>query len=96
MSTLPFQLINEVDTTGFGDTAMRLGDLDGDGELEVVWFHARDCHIPRMSAGGYRHGVLLAPWAADAVADALESGDAARIPEHCRPERFGAREVACA
>jgi len=55
MSALPFRLINEVDTTGFGDTAMRLGDLDGDGELEIVWFQARDCHIPRMSAGGYRH-----------------------------------------
>ena len=55
MSSLPFRLLNEVDTTGFGDTAMRLGDLDGDGELEVVWFQARDCHIPRMSAGGYRH-----------------------------------------
>ena len=36
MSTIPFRLINEVDTTGFGDTALRLGDLDGDGELEVV------------------------------------------------------------
>ena len=34
---------------------MRLGDLDGDGELEAVFFQARDCHIPRMSAGGYRH-----------------------------------------
>ena len=39
----------------FGDTGMRLGDLDGDGELEAVFFQARDCHIPRMSAGGYRH-----------------------------------------
>jgi len=55
MSSEPFQLINEVDTTGFGDTGMRMGDLDGDGELEVVFFQARDCHIPRMSAGGYRH-----------------------------------------
>lgn len=51
----PFQLINEVDTTGFGDTGMRLGDLDSDGEQEVVFFQARDSHIPRMSAGGYRH-----------------------------------------
>jgi hypothetical protein len=55
MSSEPYQLINEVDTTGYGDTGMRLGDLDGDGELEAVWFQARDCHIPRMSAGGYRH-----------------------------------------
>jgi hypothetical protein len=54
MST-PFRLIREVNTTGFGDTGMRLGDLDGDGEQEVVFFQARDCHIPRMSAGGYRH-----------------------------------------
>ncbi len=53
--TGPFRLANEVDTTGFGDTGMRLGDLDGDGELEAVFFQARDCHIPRMSAGGYRH-----------------------------------------
>ena len=51
----PFRLANEVDLTGFGDTGMRLGDLDGDGELEAVFFQARDCHIPRMSAGGYRH-----------------------------------------
>jgi len=50
-----FQLVETVDTTGFGDTGMRLGDLDGDGEQEVVFFQARDCHIPRMSAGGYRH-----------------------------------------
>ena len=53
--TGPFRLANEVDTTGFGDTGMRLGDLDGDGELEAVFFQARDSHIPRMSAGGYRH-----------------------------------------
>ncbi len=53
--TGPFRLANEVDITGFGDTGMRLGDLDGDGELEAVFFQARDCHIPRMSAGGYRH-----------------------------------------
>ncbi len=53
--TGPFRLANEVDTTGFGDTGMRLGDLDGDGELEAVFFQARDCHIPRMSASGYRH-----------------------------------------
>ncbi len=53
--TAPFRLANEVDITGFGDTGMRLGDLDGDGELEAVFFQARDCHIPRMSAGGYRH-----------------------------------------
>jgi len=51
----PFRLYREVDTTGFGDTGMRLGDLDNDGELEAVFFQARDCHIPRMSAGGYRH-----------------------------------------
>jgi len=50
-----FRLYREVDTTGFGDTGMRLGDLDNDGEMEVVFFQARDCHIPRMSAGGYRH-----------------------------------------
>lgn len=50
-----FRLIREVNTTGFGDTGMRLGDLDGDGEQEVVFFQARDCRIPRMSAGGYRH-----------------------------------------
>ena len=55
MPSQPFRIVNEVDTTGFGDTAMRLGDIDGDGELEAVWFQARDCHIPRMSAGGYRH-----------------------------------------
>ena len=29
----PFRLANEIDITGFGDTGMRLGDLDGDGEL---------------------------------------------------------------
>ena len=51
----PFQLINEVDTTGFGDVGARLGDLDGDGEQEIVFFQARDCHIRRMSAGGYEH-----------------------------------------
>ena len=50
-----FRLFREVNTTGFGDTGMRLGDLDGDGEQELVFFQARDCHIPRMSAGGYRH-----------------------------------------
>jgi hypothetical protein len=55
MSAEPFRLINEVDTTGFGETYIELGDLDGDGEQEVVFFQARDCHIPRMSAGGYRH-----------------------------------------
>ena len=38
--TGPFRLANEVDTTGFGDTGMRLGDLDGDGELEAVFFQA--------------------------------------------------------
>lgn len=53
--TAPFHLAAELDTSGFGDTGMRLGDLDGDGELEAVFFQARDCHIPRMSAGGYRH-----------------------------------------
>ena len=51
----PFHLTNEIDTTGFGDTGMQMGDLDSDGELEMVFFQARDCHIPRMSAGGYRH-----------------------------------------
>jgi len=49
----PFVLLREVDTLGFGDTAMKLGDLDCDGELEAVWFQSRNTRIPRISAGGY-------------------------------------------
>ncbi|MCY4092965.1 MAG: hypothetical protein OXF62_19285 [Caldilineaceae bacterium] len=63
--TAPFRLANEVETTGFGDAGMLPGDLDGDGELEDVFFQARDCRIPRMSAGGYRDLLPIltpSPW----------------------------------
>ena len=34
---------------------MRLGDIDGDGSLDVVFFQAMDHSVRRISAGGYPH-----------------------------------------
>ena len=61
-----------------GRPAVGPGRLDG-----LVW-----------AVGGYRHGVLLTPWAADVVVESIAAS--ADVPEHCRPDRFADREAACA
>jgi hypothetical protein len=53
MTREPFRLRSEIDTTGFGDIGMGLGDLDNDGKQEIVFFQGQDRGIPSISAGGY-------------------------------------------
>ncbi|MGI9540231.1 MAG: glycine oxidase ThiO [Miltoncostaeaceae bacterium] len=85
-----FEVLPALRESVFDEVAVGVRPATPDGRPAVGPGH-RDGLV--WAVGGYRHGMLLTPWAADAALDQIAGSAAA---EHCDPRRFAAREPACA
>lgn len=86
-----FEVLPALRETVFEEVAVGVRPATPDGRPAVGPGH-RDGLM--WAVGGYRHGVLLTPWAADATVAQIASSADPRQP--CDPRRFAAREPACA